>query len=193
MRQQYFGVLAGLGLAGSLAGCAVSPPAIVQPAGSPPIHEVAIASLPGWSGDNSADALAAFIRGCKVIDIMPADQSLGGAGLAAQAAGQAGLWQNACRGAQDVPAGDDAAAKAYFSAYFDAYQIDQPALITGYFEPEYPGSKNAAPGYGVPLYAKPDDPVLANLPRAGLYRRQRRDCRLPEKIPRTSGGKRNPA
>jgi membrane-bound lytic murein transglycosylase A len=169
MRPRFIGLLAAMSAAGSfLTGCAVQPPAIDQPPGSTPLHQVSIDALPGWSADNTADALAAFIRGCKVIDIMPADQSLGGAGLAAQLAGQAGLWQNACRGAQDVPAGDDAAAKAYFSTYFDAYQVDQPAIITGYFEPEYPGSKNAAPGYTVPLYAKPDDPILSNLPRAAI-------------------------
>jgi membrane-bound lytic murein transglycosylase A len=97
---------------------------------------------------------------------MPADQSLGGPGLGAPA--QAGLWQNACNGAQAVPPGDDTAAKTFFTTYFTAYQIPETARITGYFEPEYPGSKNLAPGYKIPLYAKPADPSLADLSRAAI-------------------------
>jgi membrane-bound lytic murein transglycosylase A len=151
-----------------LSACAPQDQPIVQPANAPPLRAVSIASLPGWTEDDTADALAAFVRGCKGIDVMPADQSLGGTGLDGQSAGQAGLWQNACAAAQAVPAGDQAAAKGFFSDYFTPYAIDEPALINGYFEPEYPGSKNAAPGYRVPLYAKPADPALANLPRAAI-------------------------
>ena len=100
---------------------------------------------------------------------MPPDQTLGGLGMAQQqAAGQAGLWRNACNGAQDVAPGDTAAAQQFFEDLFCRLPYPGPALITGYFEPEYPGAKNSAPGYTVPLYAKPDDPALANLPRAAI-------------------------
>lgn len=151
-----------------LPACTPQSQAILQPPGSPPLRAVSTDSLPGWTQDNTAEALAAFVRGCKGIDIMPADQSLGGVGLAGQNAGQAGLWQTVCAGAQAVPPGDAAAAKAFFSNNFTPYAIDEPTLINGYFEPEYPGSKNAAPGYSVPLYARPADPALANLPRAAI-------------------------
>ena len=86
----------------------------------------------------------------------------------AEAAGQAGLWRNACTGAQDVAPGDTAAAQQFFETYFAAYRIHGPALITGYFEPEYPGARDSRRGYPVPLYAKPDDPALANLPRSAI-------------------------
>ena len=99
---------------------------------------------------------------------MPADQSLGGAGVLAQQAGQAGLWQNACNAAEDVAPGDEAAAQNFFQTNFTAYRIHGAALITGYFEPEYPGSENLAPGYTVPLYAYPAVPALADLPRAAI-------------------------
>jgi membrane-bound lytic murein transglycosylase A len=156
------------GLLLALAGCVVPPSPVIQPPGAPPLTPIDISALPGWNDDNTADALAAFVRGCKAIDIMPADQQLGGNGIAQQTAGQAGLWQNACKGAEDTPPGNNAAAKTYFTAYFAAYQITGTALITGYFEPEYPGSKNLAPGYKVPLYEKPADPTLASLPRAAI-------------------------
>ena len=76
----------------ALAGCAPPGPALVpQVAGAPPLLAVAITALPGWESDNSAQALAAFVLGCKAMALMPGDQVLGGIGLSYQAAGQAGL------------------------------------------------------------------------------------------------------
>ncbi len=152
-----------------LAGC--TPPQtvqIVQPVGAPPVSATQINTLPGWSSDDTAEALAAFIRSCQAINVMPADQRLGGIGLSQQQAGQAGLLANVCNDARAVPPGNDPAAKAFFAADFNAYSLTNPATITGYFEPEYPGAKNLAPGYKVPLYAKPADAVLASLPRASI-------------------------
>jgi membrane-bound lytic murein transglycosylase A len=88
--------------------------------------------------------------------------------MAQAAGGQAGLWQTSCNAAEAVPPGDDAAARAFFEANFTVYAVSGQALITGYFEPEYPGSKNLTRQYNVPLYAKPADPDLASLPRAAI-------------------------
>ena len=152
-----------------LAGC-VQPQTAMQQTlpGGPGATSATLTSLPGWADDNTAAALAAFVQSCKAIQLMPPDQSLGGAGFLQQAAGQAGQWQNACNGARDTTPGDPAAARTFFETYFTAYNINGQAKITGYFEPEFPGSKNLAPGYTVPLYAKPADPALANLPRAAI-------------------------
>jgi membrane-bound lytic murein transglycosylase A len=152
-----------------LAGC-VQPQAIDQPPGSTRLTPIPLTTLPGWQADNVADALTAFIRSCKTILTMPADQTLGGNGYAKQAAGQAGLWQNACNGARAVPPGNNEAARNYFNAYFTAYQVGDSALITGYFEPEFPGAKNRSPGYTIPLYAKPPSADLADLSRAEIDR-----------------------
>lgn len=133
-----------------------------------PPGAIPLSSLPGWNTDHTTDALLAFIRGCRAIAIMPADQALGGAGPYQAAAGQAGQWQNACNAAQAVSPLNDATSRTFFATYFAAYQVSASATITGYFEPEYPGSKNPAPGFHVPLYAKPADPDLANLPRAAI-------------------------
>ncbi len=176
MKRHVF-ALAALGL---LSACAVPAPTgapIVQSIpGAPPLVPVAISALPGWTTDRTVAALDAFIRGCRVLAVMPADQSLGGIGFSAQAAGQAGQWRNACNGAEDVSPVNDATAKQFFTTFFTAYIISSNAVITGYFEPEYPGSRNPAPGFHVPLYAKPAAQSLANLPRAAidngaLYRR----------------------
>jgi membrane-bound lytic murein transglycosylase A len=152
-----------------LTGCVQPQTGIVQNVpGAPPITSIAVDALPGWAADDTASALAAFVQSCKAIALMPPDQSLGGIGIAQQAAGQAGQWQNSCNGAETVAPGDSSAARTFFENYFVAYEINGQALITGYFEPEYPGSKNYAPGFTVPLYARPADPALANLPRAAI-------------------------
>jgi membrane-bound lytic murein transglycosylase A len=157
-------------IAGTLTGCVQSqPPQIVQNfAGASTLTPIAITALPGWSTDDSSAALTAFVRGCKAIAVMPADQQLGGIGLPQQTAGQAGLWQNTCNGAQDTPPNDPVAAKTFFTTYFNAYQVAGNAQITGYFEPEYPGAKNLNRADRVPLYAKPADPSLAALSRAEI-------------------------
>ncbi len=154
-----------------LAGCAqLNTGTVAITAGGPAVTPVALSSLPGWNTDDTASALATFVQSCRTINRMPVDQSLGGTGFLAQAAGQAGRWQNACNAAEDTPPGDQAAAQKFFADNFTAYRIEGTALITGYFEPEYPGSKNLSPGYRVPLYAKPADPALADLPRAAIDR-----------------------
>ncbi len=161
-----------------LAGCAV-PQAELNPQGlegPPPGTKVDVSALPGWDTDNSAAALSAFVRSCKTIRRMPADERLGGMGNAAERGGQAGLWQPVCAKAEAVKPGDETAAKAFFEANFNAYAVGGRALITGYFEPEYPGTRNYERGYTVPLYAKPADARLAKLTRkqidhGGLYRK----------------------
>ena len=163
-------LVAAASLALALSSCALQQPGAPQPmaAGGQPLTTIPVSDLPGWSGDNASAALTAFVRGCKALALMPPDQRLGGAGVTAALAGQAGLWQAPCAAAETIAPGDVAAARAFFTDYFVAYQIGGPATITGYFEPEYPGSKNLSSADRVPLYAKPADPALADLPRAAI-------------------------
>ncbi|MDE2318408.1 MAG: MltA domain-containing protein [Rhodospirillales bacterium] len=135
---------------------------------APPGRMVPVTSLPGWQQNNASAALASFVTSCKAILLMPPDSPLGGSGLAQALAGQAGLWQPACTAAQAVAPGNNPAAQQFFTSWFTAYAIPGQALITGYFEPEVPGSKNERPGYHVPLYAMPATASLASLPRAAI-------------------------
>jgi membrane-bound lytic murein transglycosylase A len=152
----------------TLIGCVQSPTsATLNLPGAPPGTPVSFAELPGWRTDHSAAALEAFLTGCKTITAMPPDQPLGGSGLAQAAAGQAGQWAATCAAAQTVPSNDDAA-RQFFERHFVPYAVSGQALITGYFEPEFRGAKNPAPGYQVPLYAKPADDRLASLPRTAI-------------------------
>ncbi len=152
----------------ALTSCVPPQPAVQTQPGAPPGNKLAINSLPGWAQDNTAAALASFVLSCQTILHMPPDQALGGDDMAQEAAGQAGLWQASCTNAQAVPPGDDAAARSFFETNFTAYAVPGQTLVTGYFEPEYPGAKNLGKAYTVPLYAKPADPFLADLPRADI-------------------------
>ncbi len=159
--------LTALAAALALSACATQQAPLTGPT-APPGPEVSVSTLPGWQQDDAAAALTSFVASCKAILLMPPDSSLGGSGLAQARAGQAGLWQPACTAAEAIAPNDQAAARQFFENWFDTYAISGQALVTGYFEPEVPGSKNKAPGYTVPLYAKPALDSLANLPRSAI-------------------------
>lgn len=118
---------------------------------------VSLSAIPGWDQDDQAAALASFVRSCAVLDVAPEDEKLGGTGIAATMAGQAGQWRAACAAGRAVIPGDQAAARQFFDADFAAYRIDGPVLLTGYFEPDFPASLTMRPGFSVPLYSKPND------------------------------------
>lgn len=155
-------------LLAALTSCVPPKPQTETLPGAPPGNQTAFSALPGWTQDNISAALATFVLSCQTIAHMPPDQALGGDDMAQAAAGQAGLWQASCTAAQAIPPSDDTAARQFFESNFSVYAVSGQALITGYFEPEYPGAKNLSPGYTVPLYAKPFDPDLAALPRAAI-------------------------
>lgn len=129
---------------------------------------ISITSLPGWSQANTTTALSSFVISCKALMLMPPDTALGGAGIAQQRGGQAGLWTPACTAAKAVPPNDEEAARKFFQSWFSVSVVSDNATISGYFEPEIDGSKNERPGYTVPLYAKPALDSLANLPRSAI-------------------------
>jgi membrane-bound lytic murein transglycosylase A len=160
-------LLATLALAGCVQPIAMAP-APPPPPYVPPFPSYLVQTLPGWANDDTAAALSAFVRGCKAIELMPPDQSLGGAGIPATIAGAAGLWQKPCDAAKAITPRNTAAARQFFETNFVAYQIPGQARIAGYFEPEYQGAKNLSPHFTVPLYAKPAEPVLAHLPRSAI-------------------------
>jgi membrane-bound lytic murein transglycosylase A len=164
---RHLSLLAALALAGCVQPLAMAPPTPPPPY-VPPFPSYLVQTLPGWADDDTAAALTAFVRGCKTIELMPPDQSLGGAGIPASVAGAAGLWQKPCDAAKAVTPQNPAAARTFFETNFVAYRLPGTARITSYFEPEYQGSKNLAPHFTVPLYAKPADPALAHLPRSAI-------------------------
>ncbi len=145
-----------------LAGCAL-PPAGAPQADHAGLTPVPFATLPGWSVEAAVAGLPSFQRSCKVIAVMPVDQTLGGVGVAGALGGKAGQWRAACAAAEAVPPDDAAAAQHFFEAWMVPYAASGATRITGYYEPVYPGSEIRERGYDVPIYGRPRNLVNANL------------------------------
>ncbi|MGC8468816.1 MAG: murein transglycosylase A [Acetobacteraceae bacterium] len=166
-----------LGLALSLAACAIRPePAGPRAAsGTEGLRPVSFAALAGWQQDDPARSLAAFVTGCGELLYLPPDQALGGAGRAAALGGKAGDWTAACLAARAVRPADEPAARAYFAAWFQPYEVEAGgaarAEIGGTYEPEAAGALSESAVFHVPLLARPRDLVrvdpAAMAPAAG--------------------------
>jgi membrane-bound lytic murein transglycosylase A len=154
--------LASLGLALLLAGCAGTPP-------KPPPPQLTLtparfSDLPGWSADNSAVALAAFIKSCVELDRRANNAAVGPAALGMTAA----AWRKPCAAARTTPA-NDAAARAFFTAQFTPYLAGNndksEGLFTGYYEPLLHGARQRGGAYQTPLLKRPPDLVMVDLGR----------------------------
>ena len=110
--------------------------------------------LPGWQGDDLAQAWPALLQSCIGLRSNPA-------------------WQGVCQSAASLPNHPDGAAvRQFFQRAFLPWQALQPdgaqeGLVTGYYEPLLRGSRNLGPKYRYPLYAAPDDLLVVDL--AALY------------------------
>ena len=93
--------------------------------------------LDGWRDDDHRAALSTFIDTCSLLK----DPD----------------WTPICRLAPDAMA-SDRAARSFFEMLFRPVIIGEPpALFTGYYEPELPGSATRTPRYAYPLYARPPE------------------------------------
>jgi len=135
------------------AGCATPPPCLCPPPPKPVVdarYEPAeYSALPGWGTAPLAAGMRAFIAGCMRASIVQAMQGL-------------------CEAAKSLPAGDDAAARAFFEGSFVAYAIVAPdgaveGTITGYYEPVLEGSRSRSARYTQPVYGPPEDLVVVDL------------------------------
>ena len=142
-----------------LAACATSaPPAAVKPAADHLVlTPVAFGDLPGWTADRQSEALPAIAKSCVVL----ARKST------VNLAGSAADWLPICAALSDVPAGDDAAARAFLQRWFTPYAAGtadkDTGLFTGYYEPELQGSREPGGAFQTPLYARPGDLVTVDL------------------------------
>lgn len=132
------------GLAAALlAGIAAAGPALAR--GKPLMLSAPLtfAELPGWAGDDHRAALAAFLRHCRdrAADL-PAD--LAWLCAPAQAAFDSGGTQ---------------AARTFLEQHFEPRRILADGFVTGYFEPEYKGSRHRGGGYDTPLLVRPPELV----------------------------------
>jgi len=141
------------------AGCAQVPPGACPcpPKPVPPAEAryeaVPFSSLPGWSSAPAAASVRAFVAGCRT-------------GASAR------TLKSACEEARVLPAGDDAAARAYFERAFTAYAVVAPegareGLVTGYYEPLLEGSRSRSARFARPVFGVPQDLVVVDL--SGQY------------------------
>lgn len=162
----------------ALAGCVQAPQPNRGTAQAEPEHALRLvptpfAKVPGWQDDHLADALSAFLGNCRALGAMPAEQPLGGQAEAAARGGSPALWRPVCDAAKAVPSGDDAAARTFFEANFEAEAVTDvgagatadhaTGLFTGYFDPEVAGSRSPGGKYHTPLLGRPADLVQADL------------------------------
>ena len=138
------------------AGCAQLPPPCPcpQPPKPPPearYEPASFANLPGWPQAPFAASLRAFLAVCN----RPQNQV-------------PRALLPACDEARQLPAGDDAEARAYFERVFTVFAIVAPegateGQVTGYYEPVIEGSRARSARYTQPVYGVPEDLVVVDL------------------------------
>lgn len=124
-------------------------PAPAAPAPAARYDAAAWADVPGWGDAALAPSLRAFVVGCAALR-------------------SASRWQPVCEQARGVPAGDEAAARAFFESAFRPYRVQSldgsdEGLITGYYEPILSGRRGPAEGFRVPVFGVPEDLIAVDL------------------------------
>lgn len=93
--------------------------------------------LKGWEQDDHRAALSTFLDTCSLLE----DPD----------------WEPICKLAPDAMV-SPTAARSFFELLFRPVIVGEPpALFTGYYEPELPGSAVRTPRYAYPLYARPPE------------------------------------
>ncbi len=106
------------------------------------------AAIPGWSGAALAPGLRAFTAGCARM--------------------AAGPLRRACDAARALPPNDEAAARRFVEARFEAWAVaaadgTAEGMVTGYYEPVLAGSRSHSERFRHPVYGVPADLVAVDL------------------------------
>ncbi|MGB5213573.1 MAG: MltA domain-containing protein [Anderseniella sp.] len=134
-----------------------------QPALALRLEQVSFNNLPGWQGDDHGAALRVFVRACD--ELMTT-----GVGFARKAllSGTRRDWLTVCEQAKraDVSPG---MARRFFEDHLVAVNITGvDGQFTGYFEPEFEGSRLKSGEFSVSVLGRPDD--LVKLSRSAAAR-----------------------
>jgi membrane-bound lytic murein transglycosylase A len=110
---------------------------------------VSFSALSGWANETHSELLAVFRRSCEAVPALrngvPRPSALAAI----------------CGDVADAGA-DNTSAREFFEARFQPWQIsplEGTGFMTGYFEPEFPGSLTRSDAFPTPLYARPPDLV----------------------------------
>lgn len=133
------------------------------------------AGVPGWRQDRLHEAIPALLSQCRS-SRLPATEP--DAAIARESLADAAWWRGLCAAAARLPPGNEAAARRLIQARFQPMALTPPPetpppLLTGYFEPVYPGCTKPGPGCATPLRARPPglvdvDAGRINPDRAGI-------------------------
>jgi membrane-bound lytic murein transglycosylase A len=162
-------------LIASFAACAPIPP----PVDKLVLRPVAFADLPGWAADAHHEAVPALARSCaRLTQRAPAhDGELG------RLAGSLDDWRDVCAEAAGLPAGDGAAARAFFERRFRPVQAlnneRSTGLFTGYYEAELNGARQPTERFAMPLFRRPPDLVSVEL---GQFRKSLQGQRIAGRV-----------
>lgn len=116
--------------------------------------------LPGWSDDEIAAAVPAFVKSCDRLrqqsDSAPIDPDAGDREF-----GRLRDWRPLCRAAAQLPPGNNRAARQFFEENFVPSLVASKGatqgLFTGYWEVELNGSLTRQGRYRTPVYTRPAD------------------------------------
>lgn len=111
-------------------------------------------NLAGWEADDHGAAFQAFLRSCRALEASSAE-------LRPAQAPQADLLA-VCREALKTPGLGRTEAKRFFETHFQPLAVrpfSGGGFLTGYYEPEFQGSRTPDATYRVPLLDRPDDLV----------------------------------
>ena len=126
--------------------------AVMASAQSAHLRSVDFSDLPGWRDDDHGAALAAFQLSCGAI------LDRGGAfGRDPAYGGEPSDWLEVCRRALTA----QSSAQSFFESEFAPVRVSDPerpgGMFTGYFEPEFRGSRTRGGPFQVPIYQRPGD------------------------------------
>ena len=110
--------------------------------------------LAGWEADDHGAAFQAFLRSCRALEASAA-------ALRPAQAPQGDLLA-VCREALKTPNAGKAEAKRFFETHFQPHAVvphTGGGFLTGYYEPEFQGSRTPDATYRVPLLDRPNDLV----------------------------------
>jgi membrane-bound lytic murein transglycosylase A len=151
---------------GVFASCAMGPAGLTpgQAAGAAAISLApsSYRQLSGWSGDNVAQVLPAFVKSCDRLKQQPASAPLDATAAGANF-GTVRDWRPLCQQAAELAPANEAAARQFFEANFVPALVGSKGknngLFTGYWEVEVDGSRTQSGPYQFPVYRTPRDLV----------------------------------
>lgn len=125
------------------------------PASAPSViyYPTTASSLPNWQDGELLPGFIAWRKGCaRLVQRQPA-------------------WQDTCNKVASLTLSEESV-RDFISKHLNVYQLGdnegkRSGLITGYYEPVYPGSATRSSKAGVPVYGVPEDLISVSLD--GLY------------------------